>query len=167
VGRHPEARFLIVGDGHCRAELESRSKALGLEQVVLFTGVRRDIPDILRELSVSVLPSLTEGLSNSLLEAMACGVPVVATRVGGTPEVVVDNECGLLVPAGDASTLAEAIDRLLVDPRLRARLSNAALQRVAERFSMSRMVQDTENLYETMVARRSLRPALREAKERR
>jgi glycosyltransferase involved in cell wall biosynthesis len=165
--RHPDARYLIVGDGHCRAELESRSKALGLEQVVLFTGVRRDIPDILRELSVSVLPSLTEGLSNSLLEAMACGVPVVATRVGGTPEVVVDNECGLLVPAGDASTLAEAIDRLLVDPPLRARLSNAALQRVAERFSMSRMVQDTENLYETMVARCSLGPALREAKERR
>ena len=163
---HPEARFLIVGDGHCRAELESRSKALGLDRVVLFTGVRRDIPDILRELSVSVLPSLTEGLSNSLLEAMACGVPVVATRVGGTPEVVVDDESGLLVPAGDPVALAEAIDRLLVDPVLRTRLANAGLQRVSERFSMRRMVADTEELYESMAQRRRLRSVQRQAEER-
>ena len=164
--RHPRVRFLIVGDGHCRAELEARSKALGLERVVLFTGVRRDIPDILRELSVSVLPSLTEGLSNSLLEALACGVPVVATRVGGTPEVIVDNECGLLVPAGDPVALAEAIERMLVDPALRARLSNAGLQRVAERFSMRRMVQDTETLYERMARSRGVERVPRRVERR-
>jgi L-malate glycosyltransferase len=157
--RVPEARFLIVGsaftmkegkaieDLALRRELEDRAVRLGLNGKVIFTGFRLDVPEVLSEVSVSVLPSLSEGLSNSLLEAMATGIPVVATRVGGNPEVVEEGVTGLLVPPRDPGALADAIYCILEKRELASRFGQAGRQRVVERFSLERMVRETERLY--------------------
>ncbi|MDI6794277.1 MAG: glycosyltransferase [bacterium] len=105
----PEAIFILVGDGPQRKELEELSVKLGISQKVKFLGQRRDVPDILSCLNVFVLPSLYEGLPNAVLEAMACGLPVIGTDVEGTNEVVVDGETGILVPPKDPARLAGAI----------------------------------------------------------
>ncbi len=147
----PEVRFLIVGDGAGRAELEALSARLGLQQQVTFTGFRTDVPDLLREAAVSVLPSLSEGLSNSLLESMASGVPVIAARVGGNPEIIEDNVSGLLVPTHDSAALAEAISSLLLDPQLAVRLGEAGRLRVARVFSIERSIDEVEGLYSRLV----------------
>lgn len=158
AGHRPEARFLIVGDvppGQevaYRDELERSTLRLGLTQRVIFTGFRLDVPELLAEASVSVLPSLSEGLSNVLLESMAAGVPVVATRVGGNSEAVEDGVTGLLVPSRDPSALAQAICRFLEDPRLASRFGQAGRERVVERFSLERMVQATERLYQQLLS---------------
>jgi L-malate glycosyltransferase len=149
--RFPEARFLIVGDGAARKELEDRARRLGLADRVIFTGFRKDVPDLLPEAAVSVLPSLSEGLSNSLLESMASGVPVVAARVGGNPEIVEHDVSGLLVPERDSAALAGAIGSLLQDPPLAARLGEAGRRRVAELFSMERSLGEVERFYERLV----------------
>jgi glycosyltransferase involved in cell wall biosynthesis len=158
--RHPAVRFLVVG-GECGGtagggtripngygdDLQRRARRLGLEGRVLFTGFRIDVPALLAQVAVSVLPSLSEGLSNSLLESMAAGVPVVATRVGGNPEVVEDGVTGVLVPPRDAAALARAIGGL-IENRERARaMGLAGRRRAAERFSLERMARDTERLY--------------------
>lgn len=153
--RHPSARFLMVGekltakgpDMEYKAELQRLSSSLGLDGKLIFTGHRSDVPQLLAETDVSVLPSHSEGISNSLLESMAAGVPVVATRVGGIPELVDDGVTGLLVPPRDPQQLAGAICRILDDRELHASFSRAARRRVRERFSLERMVRDTEALY--------------------
>ena len=154
AARFPEARFLVVGDSISQAyrdELQAYAASRGLAERLLFTGFRSDIPELLSEVSVSVLPSLSEGLSNVVLEAMAAGVPVVATSVGGTPEMVEDGVTGLLVPARDAKALAEAIGSLLAD-RVRAHaIGQAGQRRVAARFSLEAAVRDTEALYERLL----------------
>jgi glycosyltransferase involved in cell wall biosynthesis len=149
--RFPEVRFLIVGDGAGRWELEAHAGRLGLAERVTFTGFRTDVPDLLPEAAISVLPSLSEGLSNSLLESMASGVPVVAARVGGNPEIVEHDVSGLLVPARDSAALAGAIGSLLQDPRLAARLGEAGRRRVTELFSMERSLSEVEGLYERLI----------------
>jgi len=126
---------------------------LGLQERVVFTGFRSDVERILPELSVSVLASLSEGLSNTLLESMAAGVPVVATRVGGTGEAVQDGENGLLVRSGDPCSLADAICRFLETPAFAARLAQAGRLSVTEQFSMSRMVEATSLSYESLLRR--------------
>lgn len=166
--RVPEARFMVVGEGQFlmdragmvsygqyQQELEDYAKRLGLAQRVIFTGFRPDVPEILAELKVSVLPSLSEGLSNVMLESMAAGVPVVATRVGGTPEVVEDGATGLLVPPRDPGALAEGIYRLLMTPDLAHRFSLAGREHVAKRFSIERMVRETEALYTSLLEQRT------------
>ena len=145
--KFPDARFLVVGDGDNRKELEDQACRLGLGQRVVFTGFQSDIPELLREAAVSVLPSLSEGLSNTLLESMAAGVPTVATSVGGNPEVVEHGVSGLLVPPRDAAALAAAMGHLLGDIDFAARLGQAGRRRVAELFSVERSVRDTEHLY--------------------
>jgi glycosyltransferase involved in cell wall biosynthesis len=149
----PDVRFLIVGDGAERTELEAHAARLGLAQRVIFTGFRTDIPELLAEAVVSVLPSLSEGLSNSLLESMASGVPVIAARVGGNPEIIEHEVSGLLVPPRDSAALAAAISRLLVDASLAARFGEAGRRRVSEVFSMERSVGEVESLYERLVER--------------
>jgi glycosyltransferase involved in cell wall biosynthesis len=94
----PETRFLVMGDGAIREELQNSTAGLGLADKVVFTGFRTDVPRLLADANLSVLPSLSEGLSNALLESMAAGTPVIAARVGGNPEVVEDGVPGLLVP---------------------------------------------------------------------
>lgn len=160
ASRFPAARFLIVGDVWAgdlayRRELEERIVQLGLQDRVLFSGFRTDVPRILSEVTVSVLPSLSEGLSNTLLESMAAGVPVVATRVGGNPEIVQDGVTGLLVPPGDAASLAQAISRLLEAPPLAMRLGEAGKRRIAECFCTERMVRETEDHYCRLLETRS------------
>jgi glycosyltransferase involved in cell wall biosynthesis len=149
--RFPDARFLIVGDGGNRKELEEYASRLGLGQRVVFTGFRGDVPDLLSEAAVSVLPSLSEGLSNSLLESMAAGVPVVATRVGGNSEVVADGVTGFLVPPQDPAALAHATGLLLENKDLAARFGDSGRRRVADLFSVERSVRETQNLYHRLV----------------
>jgi glycosyltransferase involved in cell wall biosynthesis len=151
AGRFPEARFLVVGDGESRKELEEYAWRSGLGQQTVFTGFRSDVPELLSEAAVSVLPSLSEGLSNSMLESMASGVPVVATRVGGNPEVIEHGVTGLLVPSRDSAALAAAIGRVLEDKELAASFAQAGIRRVAELFSMERSVRETEHLYQRLV----------------
>jgi glycosyltransferase involved in cell wall biosynthesis len=167
--RHPDARLLIVGEGlkSTRGELHvddtfqsslaARARALGVDHRVIFTGYRPDIPDILRDVDVSMQPSYTEGLSNSVLEAMAAGVAVVATPVGGTPEVLRDDEHGCLTPVGDARALAGAVCALIEDPARRARLGRAARELVHARFSVERMVEATERVYRDLLERKRRR----------
>jgi glycosyltransferase involved in cell wall biosynthesis len=153
--RFEDVRFLIVGDSVCigrgsaayRAALERRAARLGLAGRALFLGFRDDVADLLASTSISVLPSLSEGLSNVVLEAMAAGVPVVATDVGGNPEMVVDGETGFLVPPRNARALSTAIGRLLVDPLLARRLGAAGQRRAAAAFSFEAMVDKTRSLY--------------------
>src|SRR5262249_30060196 len=114
---------------------------------VVFTGLRDDAPALLSSLTVAVMPSLSEALSNVLLESMAAGVAVVATRVGGTPEAVEDGRNGVLVPPADSRALADAIAALLADPALGSRLGCAARETIQARFSLGRMVSKTQELY--------------------
>ena len=149
--KFPDARFLVVGDGANRKELEEQAGRWGLGERTVFTGFRGDIPELLSEAAVSVLPSLSEGLSNSLLESMAAGVPVVATSVGGNPEVIEHGVTGLLVPPRDAAALAAATGRLLEDKDLAKSFGEAGRRRVAELFSVERSVRETEHLYQRLV----------------
>jgi len=156
---HPEARFLIIGEtaptDTAYLEVLTRLAAdLGIADRVTFTGIRSDVPRLLSSVDVSVMPSHNEALSNVLLESMAAGAPTVATRVGGTPEALVDNVTGLLVAPGDARALAVAIARLLDDRQLAARLGEAARQLVVDRFSVDRMVTATEQLYRELLERK-------------
>jgi glycosyltransferase involved in cell wall biosynthesis len=149
----PDVRFLVIGgpshigDGSYKAELERYAASLGLEKRVIFTGFRTDIAHILPEIDISVLPSLSEGLSNSLLEAMAAGVPVIATRVGGTPEAVEDGNTGLLVPPADLDALIRAMTFLLDNPQSARHMGDEGRRLVQSRFSVERMVHETESLY--------------------
>jgi glycosyltransferase involved in cell wall biosynthesis len=127
---------------------------------VTFTGRRSDIPAILGAADVAVMPSLNEALSNVVLESMAAAAPVVATRVGGTPEALTDGATGLLVSPGDAGAIARAVSRLLDDRDLAARLGRAARVRIAEQFSVARMVSATEALYAELLARKQPRRSM-------
>jgi glycosyltransferase involved in cell wall biosynthesis len=152
----PDAHFLIVGkaapaDGAYQLALAARAARLGLERRLVFTGLRHDVPEILSQVSVSVLPSLSEGLSNVLLESMAAGVPVVATRVGGNAEAVEDGGTGLLVAPGDPEALARSIDRLLGDAELAKSYGRAGRRRVAEHFTLDRVIHQTEHLYASLL----------------
>jgi glycosyltransferase involved in cell wall biosynthesis len=152
----PSVSFLLVGDGALKSLMEEKAHSLGLSDSVIFTGIRRDVPEILALLDVFVLPSLWEGLPIALLEAMAAGLPVVATRVGGVPEVVVDGVTGLLVPPRDPEAFSKAILKLLQDPDLRQKMGQAGRERVMEHFSAERMVQDTEALYQQLLSEKGI-----------
>ncbi|HZI94540.1 MAG TPA: glycosyltransferase [Patescibacteria group bacterium] len=157
---HPDARFLVVGDGPLRADLEALGRRLGLGDRVRFTGFRADIGATMAAVTISVIPSQSEGLSNVLLESMAASLPVVATRVGGTPEVVENHRSGMLVPPRDPAALAQAIGSLLNDPERATALGRAGRRRVERRFQLNRMVDETMNLYEEMILRTGQRTVL-------
>lgn len=123
IQRFPNLILLIVGEGTCRRDLEAETEQLGLHDHVVFTGARRDVPEILPLLDIYLLPSLSEGLPMGLLEAMAAGCPVIASAVGGIPAVVTNSETGVLVAPADSSTLARAVMDLVADPKGRARMS--------------------------------------------
>jgi glycosyltransferase involved in cell wall biosynthesis len=153
VRETPDARFVILEEGERKDELVREVRELGLERHVLLPGFRPDVLSLLKTFDLFVMPSITEGLGTSLLDAMACERPIVASRVGGIPEVVVDGVTGLLVPPRDADSLAEALVRLLEDRALAARLAAAGLARVRERFTVDRMVDDTLSTYERLLRR--------------
>lgn len=152
----PNLRLLIIGDGELRNSSEIQAQSLGISDDVIFTGPRTDVPEIIPTLDVFSLPSLWEGLSLALLEAMAAGLPVVATSVGGTPEVVVDGATGLLVPPRDPTALAEAITHILTNPSMAHRMGQAGRERVTKHFSIDETVRKTEQLYETLLAEKGL-----------
>ena len=153
----PDVRFLILGEGELRDALERQVKELGLERHVLLGGFRRDAVSLMKSFDLFVMSSITEGLGSAILEAMVNQRPVVATRAGGIPEVVVDGETGLLVPPHDEPALADAILRVLGDAPLAARLGSAGYQRVAREFSVERMVERTLDAYRRRLAARSAR----------
>lgn len=144
---HPDAALVVVGEGPLRAELAAEATRLGLGSAVSWLGDRADVSAVLAALDVFVLPSRTEGMSNALLEAMAMTRPLVATAVGGTPEVIADGTSGLLVPADDPAAMAVAIGRLLGDAAFAARLGAAARQAVEERYGARSMVRRLEAVY--------------------
>jgi L-malate glycosyltransferase len=149
--RLPNARLLIVGEDFnepgYRAELERLSAQLGLGRSVFFLGERKDISNILQESTVFVLPSLSEGLSNVLLEAMAVGLPIVATNVGGNPEVVEDGKTGLLVPSKNPEELTRALCQILETPNCALRFGDAGRARAIQHFSIQSMVRQVHDLY--------------------
>lgn len=153
--RFSDVRFLVVGDGAIKKELEEHASQLGLGSSIAFTGFRSDVPALLAESAISVLPSLSEGTSNTLLESMAAGTPVIATRVGGNPEVIEDGVSGLLVPPRDSGALAAAMGHLLEDDELACRLGQAGMRRVTELFSIEGAVHQTEHLYRQLVGAKS------------
>ncbi|MFH1996225.1 MAG: glycosyltransferase family 4 protein [Candidatus Omnitrophota bacterium] len=143
----PNARAVIVGDGPLRAGLEGLTKELGLEREVIFTGARIDTPELLREFDVYVQSSLNEGLGRSIVEAMASGRCVVATRVGGVPEIVEDRVTGILVEPEDPEALRAAVVGLLRDDASRAAFGDRGRVRANELFGEDRMIERTERLY--------------------
>jgi len=134
--RRPQFRLALAGEGPLRRELESQARALGIAEKVAFLGVREDVLALHRAARVFVLPSEGEGMPNALLEALAAGTPSVATEVPGTLEVARHEQEALLVPPGDALTLASALERLLDDGDLRARLRAGGWARVAEHYDV-------------------------------
>jgi glycosyltransferase involved in cell wall biosynthesis len=131
--------------------------SLKVAERVRLVGHRSDVERILAALDLFVLSSRSEGLSNTVLEAMASGKPVIATRVGGADEMVVDGETGLLVPAGDAASLTTAMSRLVTDPQLRQTMGSAARRRASTEFNLEAMVRSYESMYLTVADRKALR----------
>jgi glycosyltransferase involved in cell wall biosynthesis len=150
VRQVPDARFVIAGEGELRAALERQIKDHHLEKHVMLLGFRPDVLSLHKAFDLFVMSSVTEGLGTSLLDAMACEKPVVATNAGGIPEVVLEGTTGLLVPPRDHAAMAAAIVRLLKDPALRDRMGAAGLRVVREKFSAERMVQDTLKVYQAV-----------------
>ncbi len=144
--------LLIVGEGPLRSELQAILDAAppAYRATVHLLGARDDVPALMREWDLFVLPSRTEGISNTILEAMASGLPVLATAVGGNPELVVEDETGRLVPRDDPEAMAHALDDLLSDPSRMARMGQAGRARVEERFSIEAMVAKYLALYDQL-----------------
>jgi len=140
--------FVLIGDGPLRPELERQVREAGLSDKFLFLGQRADVPSLLAHCDVFVLPSLSEGLPNVVLEALAAGLPVVATRVGGTPEIIRDGIDGLLVEPRDPKALADGIVRILSNPGLARSLLEAGRERVRTDFSFDRVISELEQLYQ-------------------
>jgi len=144
----PNTHFILAGDGALRRELEAEARPLGNR--FQFLGMRKDVPDLMSAMDVCVVPSLNEGMGRVIIEAGAAGTPVVASEVGGVPEVVKNEVTGLLVRPKDEIALAAAIRRLIDDAPLRARLSASAREH-ARAYSLDQMVGQIESLYEDLV----------------
>ncbi len=149
-----DLRLLLVGDGQNYALCQQLLSDAGVLDRVTLTGSRPDVEYWLRQIDIFVLPSLAEGISNTILEAMASGLPVVATDVGGNAELVADTETGFIVPPSDPSALAAAIGRYLNEPGLRQAHGRAALDRVRQLFALGRMVETYDNLYQSLLIKR-------------
>ena len=152
--RIPDVRIEIVGDGPERGALERLSRELQLQECLRFLGYREDVPSLLRRPQIFILSSISEGISLGLLEAMAAGLPVVATDVGGNREVVVDEVTGLLVPPRSPAALADAVLSLLLDPGRARALGIAGRARLEREFDLGRTVSRYGSLYSELLARR-------------
>lgn len=150
AGVHRDVDLLLVGDGPLRSDLTELANRLGLGERVRFLGVRSDVPDLLRAVDIFALTSVSEAASLTLLEAMAAGLPVVVTAVGGNPEIVRHGREGLLVRRGDAEEMAGAFRQLLDDPRSAATLGQAGRERIWQRYRLERTVERYARLYEQL-----------------
>ncbi len=149
----PQLKVIVAGDGPLRGSLEAEARALGLEPLTWFAGARSDAPDIMRAIDIFVLPSINEGISNTILEAMASSLPVVAGRVGGNPEVVADGVTGCLYAAQEPVALERALLPYLEDPSLRRSHGDAGRARVASSFSLDSMVSGYMTLYDELLGK--------------
>lgn len=150
-------RVMIVGDGPLRISLEQQAKDLGLSEIIWFAGDRTDIPQLLQCMDVFVLPSLAEGISNTLLEAMACSLPLVATHVGGTPEIITEGEQGLLVEPQSPKALAEALLTLLKNESLRKKMGASGRKKVERNFNWEATVSSYAEVYHKVLPRQTQR----------
>jgi sugar transferase (PEP-CTERM/EpsH1 system associated) len=141
---------LIAGEGPLLDELRAHAAAKGVADVIRFLGHRPDLERVFAALDIFVLSSISEGLSNTILEAMASGLPVVATRVGGADELVLDEATGVLVPPRSAGALADAIERLAADPERRKAMADAARRRACDEFAIERMMENYTTFYESI-----------------
>jgi len=152
VKRLPQARLLLVGEGPERAKVEQLASENGLERNVQFLGLRTDIPQLLAAADLFLLTSISEGIPVTLIEAMAAGLPIVSTRVGGVPEIVIEGETGVLAEAGDDAGLAEQVVQMASQPQQRTRMSHAGRQRALAQFSDTQMDNGYLSLYEEMLS---------------
>ncbi|MEY3202425.1 MAG: hypothetical protein RIR70_1975 [Pseudomonadota bacterium] len=143
----PSLRLVIVGDGELKENLRARIAAEGLKHRVWLAGAQEDVPTLMRGFDAFVLPSRAEGISNTVLEAMACGLPVIATEVGGNRELVVPEETGLLVPPAHPAMLAQAMVRVMTESVLGRRMGRAGRQRVEREFALQGMVERYAEVY--------------------
>ncbi len=151
LAAQPRARFLLVGTDEMGGQLQHRCASLGIQDAVAFAGFQDNVRDIYEASDVAVLPSLHEGLPICLIEAMSMELPVVATAVSGTPELVDEGRTGLLVPPGDVKALGNALIRVSADPVHQERMGQAGRKCVCETFGIERMVQELEEYYERQV----------------
>jgi glycosyltransferase involved in cell wall biosynthesis len=151
IKEKPDVVFLIVGEGEERSALEKQISRLGLQSKIILAGFRENVAPFLRAFDVFALSSYLEGLCTSLLDAMLLGVPVVATRTGGVPDIVKHDDNGLLVEPKNPSSLAEAILRLLRDRELAERLSRRGKETVLQNFTAEKMVEGTINVYNSLL----------------
>lgn len=158
---HPDAEFVLAGDGPRRAALESQARACGVDRHVRFLGECRNVPEVLASGDVFVLPSRTEAMPNAVIEAMAAGLPVVASAVGGIPELISPDRTGLLVPPGNPVALAESVNQLMNDPGRAASLGRAARAFITREFGFGRMVSRFEELYLSAIEREADAPVPR------
>jgi glycosyltransferase involved in cell wall biosynthesis len=162
--RHPTAEFVIAGDGPCREELIALARSTGVDRAFQFLGQCDNVATVLADAGLFVLPSASEAFPNAILEAMATALPVVATRVGGIPELVEEGVTGHLVDPGDSQQLADSLIEVLDAPERGIELGRNGRQRIEETYSFDRMVKQFESLYETETDRARLdRPARSDA----
>jgi glycosyltransferase involved in cell wall biosynthesis len=148
--------FVLIGDGEERRSLESCAQSLGLDHVVHFTGWRRDLPQIYAGLDAVVISSDNEGTPVSLIEAMASGCPVVATRVGGVPDLLQNGDLGQLVPPRDPAALAQAIAKVIRNGREISVMAQRAKENMLERYALKRLIKDIDQLYQQALQRKGL-----------
>ena len=154
----PRLRLALIGDGPLKAQCDAVLAEAGVRDLAWLPGERSDVADVMRGLSLFVLPSLAEGISNTILEAMACGLPVLATDVGGNASLVERGVSGELVPSGDVEVMARRIAALAGQPGQARRMGHAGRQRAEQRFSLSGMVAAYQRLYEAELERAGIAP---------
>ncbi len=155
--RGVDACLCMVGDGPDRDHVEQRAHGLGIVRHCLFLGYQEDVAPLYQAFDAVILPSVNEGTPVSVIEALAAGRPVVATAVGGVPDVVREGVDGFLVEPGDLDGLAERLERLAADPELRARMGAAGRARVVPRYAVDRLIDDIDTLYRTLLEERTTR----------
>ncbi len=153
---NPNTHLVLAGDGPERAELESQADKLKLANNVHFLGRRDDIPNLMNGFDLFVLPSFSEGLSNTLLEAMSCGIPVIASNVGGNPEIVKPNVSGFLYPSDDANALANILNSLCKAPNDINKLSMLAREHIVNHYSLKAMIGNYEDVYKHQLTSKSV-----------
>ncbi|MBN1795968.1 MAG: glycosyltransferase family 4 protein [Sedimentisphaerales bacterium] len=148
IDRGHNVQFLLVGGGSMRNSLQQLAQQMGIDDKVIFAGFRADIPEILNVSDVFVMPSLSEGLCFAIIEAMAASKPVIATRVGGIPDVISNEEVGMLVHPKNSDAIASALERMLPDEKLRREMGEKARMHIRDNFSNEAMVLKYQHLYE-------------------
>ncbi len=154
----PQIRVLVVGDGTLRPVLEAQVTEMGLSEQVLFVGTRKDIPALLAALDLFILPSLWEGFSLAILEALAMGTPVIATAVGGATEVIRSGHDGLLIPPGEESSLVTAVREAILDPRKYGEMGRKGKETVGRKFTVAQHLTRLQDLYLEVLTQKGLLP---------